>query len=62
MKSGIGVADCTCIVLLNLTPSDVVIPISYGSPEFQRKGIMTLASDNLCNIFDGSIAALVFYH
>ena len=52
---GAGAAEAT--LLLNLVPSSVVIPISYGSPAFQMKGIVTLASASLDNVRPGSIAA-----
>ena len=49
-------------LLLNLVPSSVVIPITYGSPAFQMKGIVTLASASLDNVRPGSIAQDVSYH
>jgi len=57
---GAGAAEAT--LLLNLVPSSVVIPITYGSPAFQMKGIVTLASASLDNVRPGSIAADVSYH
>ncbi len=54
---GAGAGAAAVTPLLNLVPSDVVMPISYGSPALQGKGMITLASASLGNSLLGSIAA-----
>ena len=45
------------MILLNLVPSLVVIPISYGSPTFQENGIVIFADSNLKRCLEGSTPA-----
>src|SRR5919108_1080948 len=54
---GLGTCAAASTLLLNLVPSDVVIPTSYGSPGFQENGIITCTSVSLGNVLVGSIAA-----
>ena len=56
-RLGSSAGKAASILLANLVPSSIVIPISYGWPSFQSKGILTSAVSNRSSEESGSIAA-----